>query len=186
MRSDETGPCSYTNGNSRARQHRRNYDAHRRSTEYNYNEQSLHSKQCNFPETFPLTHSIQFSLSNIKRIFHPQGVTFITFIAHMVPGVILVVIQTSLHFRYIFRDIHNLRLNESEELKNLRREISVWKRAAGSINSYSKDADVVKDTLLKKVRVLRRRLKKMETAGTVSTDDYNHTLENLRSMVSRW
>lgn len=105
------------------------------------------------------------------------------FVAHTIPGVILTVIQSCLYLRLIFRDIQSLRLNEPKEIKDLRREIRVWHKAANAISSFSKDADLVRETLLKKVRVLKHALKR-KLRGLDKTDSYVHTLEDLKAKVS--
>ncbi|TMW50304.1 hypothetical protein DOY81_004624 [Sarcophaga bullata] len=108
-----------------------------------------------------------------------NGVTFMKFVAHTIPGVILTVIQSCVYLRLIFRDIQSLRLNEPKEIKELRREIRVWQKAANSISSFSKDADLVRETLLKKVRILKHALKR-KLRGLDKTDAYVNTLEDLK------
>ncbi|KAM7353323.1 hoepel2 [Cochliomyia hominivorax] len=108
-----------------------------------------------------------------------NGVTFMKFVAHTIPGVILTVIQSCIYLRLIFRDIQSLRLNEPKEIKDLRREIRVWQKAANSISSFSKDADLVRETLLKKVRILKHALKR-KLRGLDKTDAYVQTLEDLK------
>lgn len=58
----------------------------------------------------------------------------------------------------------------------------MWTRTAHSLSSYSKDADIVRTTLLKKVKYLKSKLKRRET-GVGSFDDYSHTLEDLKLAV---
>lgn len=109
-----------------------------------------------------------------------HGVTFLTFTAHMTVGVIIIVIATNIHLRLKFRNINNLRMHEPKELKELRRNIKVWERAAGKIPPYSKDANIVRETLMKKVRYLRHELKKKMTKGCVQKEIYRSTLEELQ------
>lgn len=106
------------------------------------------------------------------------------FVTHTIPGVILTVLQSCIYLRLIFRDIQSLRLNEPKEIKELRREIRVWQKAANSISSFSKDADLVRETLLKKVRILKHGLKR-KLRGLDKTDAYVHTLEDLKAKVSK-
>jgi len=96
-------------------------------------------------------------------------------------GILIVVVQTMLQLRYNFRNINDLRIKEPKELQELRREITVWERAAASISSFSKDADLVRETLTKKVKILHHQLKKKLAKGVVSTDRYRRTLEELQS-----
>lgn len=105
------------------------------------------------------------------------------FIRHTFPGVILVVIGTCVYLRCYFWDVHSLRLAEPKAITELKRQIRVWTRAAHSMSMYSKDADIVRTTLLKKVKYLKYKLKQRET-GVGSYDDYNHTLEDLKAAVT--
>ncbi|XP_055638999.1 P protein-like isoform X2 [Toxorhynchites rutilus septentrionalis] len=109
-----------------------------------------------------------------------HGVTFLTFTAHMMVGVIIVVIATNIHLRLKYRNINNLRMHEPKEMKELRRNIKAWERAAGKIPPYSKDANIVRETLMKKVRLLRHELKKKMTKGCVPEEIYRSTLEELQ------
>ncbi|XP_052864843.1 P protein-like [Anopheles cruzii] len=109
-----------------------------------------------------------------------HGVTFLNFTAHMLVGVIIVVITTNIHLRIIYKNINHLRMHEPKELKELRRNIKVWERAAGKIPPYSKDANLVRETLMKKVKLLRHQYKKKMTKGTVPEDIYRSTLEELQ------
>lgn len=73
--------------------------------------------------------------------------------------------------------------NFFSNVQELRHEISVWQRAAASLSSYSKDEDLVRETLLKKVNRLSRQLKKRIASGTVPVDSYKATLEELQAKV---
>lgn len=73
--------------------------------------------------------------------------------------------------------------NYSSNIQELRHEISVWQRAAASLSSYSKDEDLVRETLLKKVNRLSRQLKKRIASGTVPADSYKATLDELQAKV---
>lgn len=121
---------------------------------------------------------------NVIITSHPyiakHGVSFLSFTLHMTLGVIFVAIQTNLQLRLTYRHINDLRLKEPKEIKNLRREITVWKRASESISSYSKDADLVRETLQKKVKILQHKLKKLKVIGVPETTKYNATLEQLQ------
>lgn len=113
-----------------------------------------------------------------------KGVTFLTFTLHMTVGVLIVMLQTWLQLRLTYRNIDDIRLKEPMEIKELRREITVWERAAASLSSYSKDVDLVRKTLLKKVKILKHKLKKKSTC-TLSTEKYKVTLEDLQSAVNK-
>lgn len=101
----------------------------------------------------------------------------------MIFGILLVLVQTYFHLRYTFRNMNDLRFSEPQNIQELRHEISVWQRAAASLSSYSKDEDLVRETLLKKVERLRRQLKKRLTTGSLPVENYKSTLEELQAKV---
>ncbi|XP_055682905.1 P protein isoform X2 [Lutzomyia longipalpis] len=109
------------------------------------------------------------------------GVNFTTFTLHMTIGVILVMIQTYFQLRFKFKNINDLRFTEPQDVQELRHEIAVWQRAAASLSSYSKDEDLVRETLLKKVNRLSRMLKKKLVTGSVPIESYKTTLEELQA-----
>lgn len=101
----------------------------------------------------------------------------------MLPGVALVMFQSYLQLRYKFRNISDLQFKESPEVEELRHEIHVWKRAAASLSSYSKDEELVRQTLMKKVNRLKRSLKKRMSTAVEPAINYQQTLENLQAKV---
>lgn len=111
------------------------------------------------------------------------GVNFTVFTMHMAIGVILVMIQTYFQLRLKFKNINDLRFSEPQDVQELRHEIAVWQRAAASLSSYSKDEDLVRETLLKKVQRLSRMLKKKLLSGSVPIESYRTTLEDLQAKV---
>lgn len=98
-------------------------------------------------------------------------------------GIIFVMVQTWLQLRYKFRNLNDLRFIEPQDIQELRHEIAVWQRAAASLSSYSKDEDLVRETLLKKVNRLQRLLKKKLSSGSTAPDNYQQTLEDLQKKV---
>ncbi|ALC40049.1 hoe1 [Drosophila busckii] len=110
-----------------------------------------------------------------------NGVNFAVFTLHMLPGVLLVMVQTYLQLRYKFRNISDLQFKDSPEVEELRHEIHVWKRAAASLSAYSKDEELVRQTLMKKVNRLKRSLKKRMTAVIEPAPNYQQTLANLQA-----
>lgn len=97
----------------------------------------------------------------------------------MLIGVIILTITTNLHLRYNYKDINTLMIHEPKEIKILKRNIIVWERAAASISPFSQDAHLVRDTLKKKVKVLRHELKKKLAKGGVAVARYKSTLEDM-------
>ncbi|KAH8374295.1 hypothetical protein KR200_005773 [Drosophila serrata] len=110
-----------------------------------------------------------------------NGVNFAVFTLHMLPGVLLVMVQTYIQLRFKFRNISDLQFKDSPEVEELRHEIHVWKRAAASLSAYSKDEELVRQTLMKKVNRLKRSLKKRMTAVIEPAPNYQQTLANLQA-----
>lgn len=98
-------------------------------------------------------------------------------------GVVLVMIQTYIQLRFKFRNLNDLRFIEPQDIQELRHEIAVWQRAAASLSSYSKDEDIVRETLVRKVNRLTRLLKKRESSGSIPVENYMQTLEELQKKV---
>lgn len=94
-------------------------------------------------------------------------------------------IQTYFQLRFMFRNINDLRFGEPQDIQELRHEITVWQRAASSLSSYSKDEDLVRETLVKKVNRLQRQLKKKLTSGSVPAESYKQTLQDLQKKVQQ-
>lgn len=97
----------------------------------------------------------------------------------MLIGVVILTITTNIHLRLIYKDIKTLFINEPKEMKILKKNIIVWERAAASISPFSKDANLVRETLKKKVKILRHELKKKMTKAGVETSLYKSTLEDM-------
>lgn len=110
-----------------------------------------------------------------------SGINFTNFTLHMMIGVVLVTIQTYIQLRLMFRNINDLRHSEPKDVQELRHEIHVWQRAAATLSSYSKDEDLVRKTLLKKVERLGRLLKRKLESGEVPQESYKATLEDLEA-----
>jgi Na+/H+ antiporter NhaD/arsenite permease-like protein len=110
-----------------------------------------------------------------------SGINFTNFTLHMAICVIMVMVQTYFQLRYMFPSINNLRFNEPKDVQELRHEISVWQRAAASLSTFSKDEDIVRKTLVKKVERLSRLLKVKLESGEVPTESYKATLEDLQA-----
>lgn len=106
-----------------------------------------------------------------------------TFTLHMAIGVFFIMIQTYIQLRFKFRNLNDLRFGEPQDIQELRQEIAVWQRAAASLSSYSKDEDLVRETLLKKVNRLARLLKQRLSTGSVPVECYRQTLEDMQRKV---
>ncbi|XP_011686106.1 PREDICTED: P protein [Wasmannia auropunctata] len=117
------------------------------------------------------------------------GIDFGTFTFHMSIGVIVVLIVVSAQIRYIFRDVAVLRFDEPQDVQELRHTIAIWQRAAASLSNYSKDENLVRETLLKKVQRLLSQLKKKLITGSAALEKYKTTLEELQEKYpirDRW
>lgn len=101
----------------------------------------------------------------------------------MALGIFFVTIQTYIQIRLKFRNIADLRFSEPKGIQELRQEISVWQRAAANITSCTRDEDLVKETLLKKVSYLEHILKKQLATGKLPADTYQTTLKQLEEKV---
>ncbi|KAJ0182980.1 hypothetical protein K1T71_000956 [Dendrolimus kikuchii] len=112
---------------------------------------------------------------NVIIATHPavlkEDINFTTFTLHMGVGILLVGAQTYLQLRYMFRDINKLRHSVPRDILELRQEIAVWRRAAASLSSYSKDEDIVRRALEKKVNKLNVALSRRESGRGVSKLD---------------
>ncbi|KAH8293059.1 hypothetical protein KR044_000069 [Drosophila immigrans] len=126
----------------------------------------------------PIGDPISIIISS-NHIIVENGVNFLTFVAHMLPGVLLALLQSCLYLRLYYRNIDELRLNEPKQLRELRREIKVWQRALNAIASCSKDAELVRGTLQGRVKQLKRALRRQQR-GVGSTEIYTSTLDELK------
>ncbi|CAB3233664.1 unnamed protein product [Arctia plantaginis] len=112
---------------------------------------------------------------NVIIATHPsivkENINFTNFTLHMGVGILAVSVQTYLQLRYMFRDINTLRHSVPRDILELRQEIAVWRRAAASLSSYSRDEDIVRRALEKKVEKLNHALSRREAGGGTSKSD---------------
>ncbi|XP_072948684.1 P protein-like [Epargyreus clarus] len=111
------------------------------------------------------------------------GINFTNFTAHMALGILLVCIQTSIQIKYMFRDPNMLRLKIPREIQDLRQQISIWRRAADSLPHLSKDVQVVRERLERKIKKLNVQLEKsIKEAGkrACPKETFQVTLEELK------
>jgi len=100
---------------------------------------------------------------------------------HMSIAIVLVSIQTYYQIRHKFKHVSDLRFNEPKDVIELRHEIAIWSRAANTLSPYSKDEEIVRQTLIKKVNRLSKVLKKKLEKGSVPTESYHATLGELQA-----
>lgn len=98
----------------------------------------------------------------------------------MLIGVILITITTNIHLRLIYPDINALFIHEPKDIKLLKKSIMTWERTLrNSISPFSKDADMIRETLVKKIKALKHELKRKMTRGIVERTRYKTTLEDM-------
>ncbi|XP_034471653.1 P protein [Drosophila innubila] len=114
-----------------------------------------------------------------NHIIVANGINFLTFVTHMLPGVFLALVQSCIYLRAYYRNMDELRLKEPKELREMRREIMVWQRALNAVAICSKDAQLVRGTLQSRVKQLKRTLRRRER-GVGSTEIYTSTLDELK------
>ncbi|XP_033212029.1 P protein-like [Belonocnema kinseyi] len=108
------------------------------------------------------------------------GIEFSTFVAHMGVGVLVVILVVYAQLRFLFRDVACFKFKEPVDVQELRHEIAVWQRAAASLSCYSQDENVVRQTLMRKIKRLLYRLKLKLNTGSVQLETYKTTLEELQ------
>ncbi|CAH0699508.1 unnamed protein product [Spodoptera exigua] len=112
---------------------------------------------------------------NVIIATHPSivkaNINFTTFTIHMGVGILIVCVQTYFQLRYMFKDINKLRHSVPRDILELRQELAVWRRAAASLSSYSRDEDIVRRALEKKVEKLNMALNRREAGGGASRTD---------------
>ncbi|XP_045528917.1 P protein-like isoform X1 [Pieris brassicae] len=112
---------------------------------------------------------------NVIIASHPSilnaNINFTNFTLHMGLGILFVSVQTYFQLRFIFRDINSLRHAVPRQIVELRQELAVWKRASASLSPYSRDEDIVKRALEKKVQRLNALLLKKESGSGTNKND---------------
>lgn len=95
------------------------------------------------------------------EVLRREGIDGYVFIEHVLPGTLIAGASAYLYMRILYHDSNTMRYKDGAEIERLRRVIKVWSRTAKSISPYSKDEQAMRDTVLSKVRRLRRRLKRI-------------------------
>lgn len=109
-----------------------------------------------------------------------EGIDAYVFIEHILPGTLIAAASAYLYMRILYHDSSTMRYKDGAEIERLRRVINVWSRTAKSISPYSKDEQAMRDTVLSKVRRLRRRLKRIGKMPA-PPPDYKETVTALRA-----
>lgn len=104
-----------------------------------------------------------------------------SFTLHMFAGVTLVMVQTFVQLRFMYRKGNSLRISEPRAVQELRREITIWQRAESSLTSFTTDEDFVRKILVKKVNKLNALLEKKLQSNEVPVESYEATLQDLQA-----
>ncbi|XP_054737619.1 P protein-like [Anastrepha obliqua] len=115
-----------------------------------------------------------------QEVLRREGIDALLFIEHILPGILIAGTSAYLYMRIIYHDSNSMRFKDGAEIERLRRVISVWSRTAKSISAYSQDEKAMRDTVLSKVRRLRKRLKRIGKMPTPASN-YDETLNALKS-----
>ncbi|KAF2894275.1 hypothetical protein ILUMI_11899 [Ignelater luminosus] len=112
-----------------------------------------------------------------------SGVNFGTFTLHMGIGVVLSSVLVHIQLRCLYRNVKDLRYTDAEpqEVRELRREIAVWQRAAACMSSYSRDEEIVKETLKKRTTRLLGQLNNATNYRNLCNKDYAENLKDLQN-----
>lgn len=102
---------------------------------------------------------------------------------HMSGGIFFVMIQAYLYLRYTFRDMSKLHTEEPQGIRELRQEIASWEHASSMLSTTSSDECVVLDRLQSRINRLQRQLKKQLSSGSIPTEIFERTLEDLQQKV---
>ncbi|CAH0712875.1 unnamed protein product, partial [Brenthis ino] len=112
------------------------------------------------------------------------GINFTNFTAHMSLGILVVVIQTTLQIRFMYRDTSKLRQRVPRDIQDLRHQISIWRRAADSLPHLSKGVNIVRERLERKIAKLTLKLEKMikeSSKRACPKDTFRSTLVELKN-----
>ncbi|CAH2101649.1 unnamed protein product [Euphydryas editha] len=111
------------------------------------------------------------------------GINFTNFTAHMSLGILLIVIQTSLQLRFMFRDSNKLRQRVPRDIQDLKSQILIWRRAADSLPHLSEGVNIVRERLERKITKLNLKLHKTikeRKKRACPKDTFQRTLSELR------
>uniref|UniRef100_A0A0A1WYA4 P protein n=1 Tax=Zeugodacus cucurbitae TaxID=28588 RepID=A0A0A1WYA4_ZEUCU len=114
------------------------------------------------------------------EVLRREGIDAFVFVEHVLPGTIIAGASAYLYMRILYHDSNTMRYKDGAEIERLRRVIKVWSRTAKSISPYSKDEEAMRDTVLSKVRRLRKRLQRIGKMPT-PPPDYKETVKALKN-----
>ncbi|XP_061393507.1 P protein-like [Musca vetustissima] len=113
-----------------------------------------------------------------------HGVNFGNFCLHMLPAVTLGMISTFIHLRLKYPQIKDFMNKQSVEIEALKHEIQVWEKAAQAIAPTTTDEEIVQNTLHKKAKDLKHKLRDLEAKAVFVTTDFQTTLVYMKNTYS--
>ncbi|XP_037953860.1 P protein-like [Teleopsis dalmanni] len=96
-----------------------------------------------------------------KEFFEEMGITELTFIAHLLVGILLAMAVSYMYLRIMFINSAKMQFKENAEVERLRRVIKLMKHTAKGISEYSKDESAMKSVVINKVHTLRHQLRRL-------------------------
>lgn len=119
-----------------------------------------------------------------NHYINTHGVNFGNFCLHMMPPVVLGMISTFVHLRLKYSKIGDFMNKQSVEIEAVKHEIQVWEKASHAIAPTTTDEEIVQNTLQKKAKALKQKLKDLEAKGVNVATDYLTTLEYMKNTYS--
>ncbi|XP_073811922.1 P protein-like [Musca autumnalis] len=110
---------------------------------------------CSLSPTSSITNYLIFQHNSLKK----ENLSYISFLAHMLPVTLLTLLQSYIHLRLQFRNSAQIGTKEPLQVERLRRLTRVWRKVSDRMGAYSLDERSAKDTVDTRVRSLRKRLK---------------------------
>nr|UEC49167.1 p-protein [Hofstenia miamia] len=108
-----------------------------------------------------------------------QGVDFLEFTRHLSIGSSFCMIFGMIAIRLLYRN-KDLFHNEDPEIRQLKKELHMWKKTAKRIGSVSREENSVKEMLFQYIRKLEDHIhKKMRTTSKKRQSDWKSNLESL-------
>lgn len=94
-------------------------------------------------------------------------------------------IQTFIQLRLKYRTVNDLRVGESQDIRQLRGDVTAWQRAASSLSPKSSDEGIVYlySILKNKIKCLQQELKNKLIDGSIPADVSRQTLADLQEKV---
>ncbi|XP_075163669.1 P protein-like [Haematobia irritans] len=120
-----------------------------------------------------------------NRYINSHGVNFGNFCLHMMPPVVIGMISTFIHLYLRYPSIKSFMNKQSVEIEAVKHEIQVWEKSAQAIPApATMDEEIVQNTLYKKVKALKQKLKELESKGSHMATDFQSTLTYMKKTYS--